>query len=288
VDRQVAGVATHGKSGVDISSRASQLPALESAAPVEVSPSAAAGQDDSGPDSAAQPGGHDDEAATQDSAQSVASVALDGRAASLPDRLNSDDRTQVVVPSHSAESASPDVDTAATDASRPVAGTVPPAAGDSRQSTSSGQAVKSTVSANERIPRLLVLAKEALREDRLLIPARRSAYRYYQQVLSLEPGNAEALGGLGKIVERYVTLTRYAIQRQDNIKANRYITRALRVRPGDARLLALKDSIKTVSVSTQPEPPAAPLKSAPQAAEEPRSIFQRLKDFFSGNSPESR
>jgi hypothetical protein len=103
-----------------------------------------------------------------------------------------------------------------------------------------------------------------------MTPAPRSAYRYYRQVLSLEPGNAEAHDGLKQIVERYVTLTRHAIQRQDNITANRYITRALRVRPGDRRLLAMKDSINTMAVSARPEPPAAPLKSPPQEAKTPR------------------
>ncbi len=116
----------------------------------------------------------------------------------------------------------------------------------------------SAVSAKERITRQLELAGVALREDRLLTPAHHSAYSYYQQVLSLEPGNAgEARGGLRQIVERYVTLTKYAIQRQDKINANRYITRALRVRPGDRRLLALKDSMNTMSVSTQPKPDSA-------------------------------
>jgi hypothetical protein len=288
VDRQVAGVAMHGKTGVDLSSRVSKLTALVSVAPVEVSPAAAAGQGDSGSNSTAQPGGYDDEAATQESAQSVAFVGVESHAVSLPDRLSSDDRTQVVVPSRSADSANPDVDTAVTDASRPVAGVVPLATGDTRQSISSGQAVKSAVSANEKITRLLVLAKEALREDRLLIPARHSAYSYYQQVLSLEPGNAEALVGLRQIVERYVTLTKYAIQHQDNTRATRYIDRALRVRPGDRRLLALKDSMNTMSISTQPEPKAVPRESPPQEAGDPRNVFQRLMDFFSGISTESR
>jgi hypothetical protein len=215
-------------------------------------------------------------------------VAVKSRAVSLPDRLSSDGQNQVVVPARSADSASPAIDTAMADASGPVARAVTPATGDSPQPLSSGQAVVSAVSVNERIPRLLKLAGEALREDRLLTPAQRSAYSYYQQVLSLEPGNAKALGGLRQIVERYVTLTRHAIQRQDKIKANRYITRALRVRPGDGRLLALKDSINTMSVSTQPEPLAAPLKSPPQEAETPRNVFQRLKDFFSSNSRVSR
>ena len=138
----------------------------------------------------------------------------------------------------------------------------------------------SAVSVNERITKLLEQAGEALREDRLMTPAQRSAYSYYQQVLSLEPGNAKAHGGLRQIVERYVTLTRHAIQRQDNIKANQYITRALRIRPGDRRLLAMKDSINTMLASARSEPPAGRLKSPPQEGETPRNTFQRLRDFF--------
>jgi hypothetical protein len=176
-----------------------------------------------------------------------------------------------------------------TDASGPEARAVPHATGDSRQPLPSGQAAVSAVSVDERITRLLKLAGEALREDRLMTPAKRSAYNYYQQVLSLEPGNAKAQRGLRRIVERYITLTRYAIQRQDKREADLYITRALRIRPGDARLLALKDSMNTVSVSARHEPPAAPpLKSPPQVAEEPRNVLQRLKDFFSKNQPVSR
>jgi hypothetical protein len=169
------------------------------------------------------------------------------------------------------------------DASGPEARAVPPATGDSRQPLSSGQAAVSAVSVDERITRLLKLAGEALREDRLMIPAQRSAYSYYQQVLSLEPGNAKAQRGLRRIVERYITLARHAIQRQDKSEADLYITRALRIRPGDARLLALKDDMNTMSVSTRPKPPVASLKSPPQQAEEPRNVFQRLKDFFSKN-----
>ena len=283
VNGQVAGVATPGETGIDVASRVSQPSALVSATPVEVSPAAVAGQGDNGSGSAAQPAGHDDDAGAQGGAQSVSSVAVKSRAVSPPDRLSSDGQTQVVEPARSADSTSPPVDTAMTDASGPAARAVTPATGDSHQPLSSGQAVVSAVSAKERITRQLELAGVALREDRLLTPAHHSAYSYYQQVLSLEPGNAEARGGLRQIVERYVTLTKHAIQRQDKINANRYITRALRIRPGDRRLLALKDSMNTMSVSTQPKPPTAPLESPPQETETPRNVFQRLKDFFSGN-----
>ena len=283
VNGQVAGVATHGETGIDVASRVSQQSALVAAAPVEVSPAAVAGQDDNGSNNAAQPAGHDEETGAQDSAESGTPVAIKNLSVSPPDRLSSDGHTQVAEPARSADSANPAVDTAMTDASGPVARAVTPATGDSPQPLSSGQAVVSAVSANERITRLLEQAGEALREDRLMTPAQRSAYSYYQQVLSLEPGNATARGGMRRIVERYVTLTRHAIQRQDNIKANQYITRALRVRPGDRRLLAMKDSINTMFASARPEPAAAPLESSPQEAKEPRNVFQRLKDFFSRN-----
>lgn len=280
---QVAGVATHVGTGIDIASRVSQQSALVSATPVEVSPAAVTGQGDSGSGNAAQPAAHDDETGAQNSAQSVSSVAVKSRAVSPPDRLSSDGQTQAAEPARSADSARPAVDTAMTDGSGAEAGAVTPASRDSRQPLSSGQAVVSVVSVNERITRLLEHAGEALREDRLMIPAHRSAYSYYQQVLSLEPGNAKAHDGLKKIVERYVTLTRHAIQRQDKIKATQYITRALRVRPGDRRLLAMKDSISTMSASARAKSPAVPLKSPPQEAEKQRNIFQRLKDFFSRN-----
>ena len=281
---QVAGGAMHENTRIDDARRVSQPSGLVSSAAVGVSPTAAAGQVDSEPDSAEQAGGNDDHAGAQDSAQSV---AVRSPNVSLPDRSHSDGQAQVITHVRSADSTSPAVETAVTDVSDPVARAVPPPANNSPQPLSRGRAVGSVVSVNERISRLLVLAGEALRKDRLTTPARRSAYKYYQQVLTLEPGNADALDGLGQIVERYVTLIRDAIHGNDKAKANRYLARALRVRPRDERLLALKDSMNTVSVSTQPErpaeAPAAPLGPPPPKAEQPRNVFQRLKDFFSRN-----
>jgi hypothetical protein len=273
------GIAAHGKTGIDIASRVSQQSKLVSSTAVEVSP-AVGGQGDKGAGNAAQPAGHDAEPGVQDSAQSVTSVAMKNRPASPPDTLSSDGQIQVAEPARTAESARPAVNTAMRDGSGPAARDVTPATHDSRQPLSSGQAVVSAASVNERIAKLLEQAGEALSEDRLMIPAHRNAYSYYQQVLSQEPGNAEAHDGLKKVVERYVTLTRHAIQHEDKFKANQYITRALRVRPGDRRLLAMKDSINTMFASTSSKPAATPLKSPPQEGETPRNIFQRLRDFF--------
>jgi hypothetical protein len=194
--------------------------------------------------------------------------------------VSSDDQIQVAEPAFSANSARPAVTTAMRDGSGPAARDATRATRDSRQALSRGQAVVSAVSGKERIARLLEQAAEALREDRLMIPAHRNAYSYYQQVLSQEPGNAEAHDGLNKVVERYVTLTRQAMQRGDRFKASQYISRALLVRPGDRGLLAMKDSINTMFASTSFEPVATPPKSRPQEGETPRNTFQRLRDFF--------
>ena len=73
--------------------------------------------------------------------------------------------------------------------------------------------------------------------------------------------------------------------------ANRFIARGLYVRPHDKRLLALKNSIITMSVNEQPsyQTSAAPLEFAPDEAKEvkmekevkqSKNVFLRLKDFF--------
>jgi len=146
-----------------------------------------------------------------------------------------------------------------------------------------------TVSLSKKTGDLIALAEAALSEDRLLIPENNNAYSYYRQVLALEPGNADALSGLDRIVGRYIALARYAIQRQDKVRAKRYVERGLRVRPGDERLLALQDIVDMVSVKVGPEyrqPTSVSVYQPPalSPAQQPRNILQRLKGFFSGKS----
>ena len=274
-----ARVGAHGKTGIDIASRLSQRSAPVSSTAVQVSPTVS-GHGDMGSVDPAQPAVHNAEAGVQDDTQSVSSAAMKNRPVPPLETLSSNGQTQAADQAPKAESARPAVNAAMRDGSGPASRDVTPAARDSRQRLSSGRAVVSAVSVNERIAKLLKQAGEALSEDRLMIPAHRNAYSYYQQVLSQEPGNAEAHDGLKKIVERYVTLTRHAIKRGDKFKASQYIARALRVRPGDRRLLAMKDSINTMLASTSSVPAAAPPKSPPQEGEKPRNIFQRLRDFF--------
>jgi len=121
--------------------------------------------------------------------------------------------------------------------------------------------VPEPVSREDRIIELLSQAQRALRSDRLLIPSGDNAYQYYQQVLELEPGNSVALFGMDQIVERYVSLGKNALARQDRVKARRYIARGSRVLPGDSRLIALQESVNA------PEEPEIQVVAKPPVTE---------------------
>ena len=184
----------------------------------------------------------------------------------------------------------PDTDNAVDDVPALVALPESPAAGDPAQPLSARQdPVPLAVSLGKKTGDLIALAEAALGEDRLLIPEQNNAYNYYRQVLALEPGNADALSGLDKIVGRYIELARYAIQRQDKVRAKRYVERGLRVRPRDERLLALQDIVDMVSVKVRPEyqqPTSVSVYQPPALSPEgqSRTILQRLKGLFSGKS----
>ncbi len=133
------------------------------------------------------------------------------------------------------------------------------------------------VSREDRILELLSLAQRALRSDRLLIPEDDNAYQYYQQVLELESGNNAALFGIDQIVERYVSMGREALDRQDTDKAKKYIARGSRILPGDGRLVALQDSMNA------PEEPELEVETQPLAVEtkpKEKNLFSWFKEIF--------
>jgi tetratricopeptide (TPR) repeat protein len=147
------------------------------------------------------------------------------------------------------------------------------------------------VSGQQRIADLLSRGNEALKKDRLLIPANDSAYKYYQQALILDPGNDEALFGLERVVARYLALARKAIERDDREKANRYVDRGLRINPWDQRLLDLRDSMNAPVATVEAEVPSpVPVEERPPEAglePQPANFISRLKAFFSkGQSSE--
>jgi len=283
------GAVAHEQPGGDASSEFSQQPEPVSAAAIEASVVAVADAAAGAPGGAEQPVGKDAGAGEggdtpfADAVSESAPIApLDS---SRPGR-GAPATQSAVMP----DSVKPDTDNAMDDVPAQVALAEPPAVGDPAQPLSARQEpVPAAVSLSKKTGDLIALAEAALGEDRLLIPEQNNAYSYYRQVLALEPGNADALSGLDKIVGRYIELARYAIQRQDRVRAKRYVERGLRVRPRDERLLALQDIVDMVSVKVRPEyqqPTSVSVYQPPALLPErqSRTILQRLKGLFSGKS----
>lgn len=135
------------------------------------------------------------------------------------------------------------------------------------------------LSREEKIATLLAQGQQALQQFRLLTPKGENAYDYYQQVLDLDRGNADAREGLARISDRYVTLVKRAKAQQKTRLAKLYISRGLRVEPGNRELLALQDSLR--------KPPLIPVKTVAAAEpdiiseqQQPTSLFSRIKSLF--------
>lgn len=161
-----------------------------------------------------------------------------------------------------------------------------------------------------RIEHLIALAQAAFEEHRLTIPAKASAYDYYREVLELDPDNTEAASGIGRVVRRYQTLAAGRIERARYGEARQFIRRGLRVRPGDDKLLSLSDKLSTLPRDVKdankenrsnrvrdsrnalmpprnPQPFIIELSTPAQERQGPEGLFERIKGFFSGTSPET-
>jgi hypothetical protein len=138
--------------------------------------------------------------------------------------------------------------------------TDPPAAGDTagKMVPADDHPAPPPVPRKEKIAVLLSLGRQSLRQFRLLTPAGNNAYHYFQEVLVLDPGNPHARDGLDQIVDRYVKLARRANKRQNPKLARDYLSRGLRVQPGNGELIALQDSMR--------EPPVTPQKTIIRAS----------------------
>ena len=95
----------------------------------------------------------------------------------------------------------------------------------------------------DEIGELLAAAQAAMARDHLRTPAETSAWGYYDQVLALQPENADALRGMGDIVDRYEVLTRLAIERGRYRTAQIYINRGLAVAAGHEGLIKQQDAL---------------------------------------------
>lgn len=87
---------------------------------------------------------------------------------------------------------------------------------------------------------LLARAESALSRNRLMAPASDNAYRYYQEVLALDPANDQAKAGLARIVGRYRALAQQSLKQGRRSDARLYASRGLKLAPRDRDLLAIQ------------------------------------------------
>ncbi|MCY1497525.1 hypothetical protein D9M68_314890 [compost metagenome] len=91
-----------------------------------------------------------------------------------------------------------------------------------------------------RLGNILALAEQRLAEDSLLQPDQDNAVFYFQQVLTLAPGNEQALAGLERVAQRFVEHSEEAYARREFALALEYIDAGLQVAPTNPTLLELR------------------------------------------------
>jgi serine/threonine-protein kinase PpkA len=95
----------------------------------------------------------------------------------------------------------------------------------------------------QSIKRLLTAAEEQLTRNQWAEPKGENALQSYQQVLTLEPNNAEALAGLKRIAEHYGALARKKNAQGEFEQSLALIDQALRAVPDDAALQTLRAKV---------------------------------------------
>ncbi len=95
----------------------------------------------------------------------------------------------------------------------------------------------------KKIQSLLIKANERIASLRLTKPPRDNALHYFREVQKLDPENAEARRGLGKIADRYAVLAEKEMNRFRYEDARRFIDTGLNVDPQHKQLQALRTEI---------------------------------------------
>ena len=111
---------------------------------------------------------------------------------------------------------------------------------------------KSTTNADQ-VTALLGKANEHFAADRLSYPPGNSAHFYFNEVLQQDPDNRAAQHGLDRIADRYANLARSQLDRGRRMKARRFASQGLKIRPQHEHLIRLMNRLNRPSPTAQSE-----------------------------------
>ena len=124
----------------------------------------------------------------------------------------------------------------------------PPIAATSSGATATGTepADRATTADRQAASRALEwLARNSLRQDRLMAPPADNAHYYFSRLLEINPDNEAAKQGFSAIAERFVVLAEEQFTRKNYDQAQAYITLGLQVDPDNKGLETLRSMIET-------------------------------------------
>jgi len=123
--------------------------------------------------------------------------------------------------------------------------TAPATSGGSGAGTQAATASNGAIDTQSAERALEWLARNALRQDRLMAPPADNAHYYFSRLLEINPNNQAAKQGFGAIAERFVVLAEEEFSRKSYAQAQAYITLGLQVEPGNKGLETLRSMIET-------------------------------------------
>lgn len=118
------------------------------------------------------------------------------------------------------------------------------------------------------IDKLLKVCDTHLAANRLTAGVGGTAVGCYGEVLSRDPTNLEALEGLRRVFDRYLSWARAALKKGDVDKTRRYVDKLRSLSPEAPEVVALQEQIAKLSMQRE-DPAEAPAAEKDDAAREP-------------------
>ncbi len=128
----------------------------------------------------------------------------------------------------------------------------------------------------DRIQKLLLKAKTQLDSKKLMTPVKDSAWSTYKEILALDPDHRQAISGIDKIKETYLSWAKHEIRKGNNKHAIFLFGKALEISPDDSGVLSDLANIQAgVTTSIRPKSEFFELLKDPKGIDELLDFAER-------------